>query len=338
MVGTMVRAALQSLAKRSVMLPRILSPFATLACLFALTGCDHTASATNTGADGKPSIGTLEKVWGRRGISDGRFQKPRAMAIDKQDRLYIVDMTARIQVFDADGNFIRSWQTPIHENGRPTGLSIDRAGNLAVADTHYFEVLFYTPEGELLKDKTFGPDHGPGPGPIRPGDRRGGRFARETILCANMANWIAFKNSLTTANSFCNGASMAKSRDSFLGHKDWLIDDQDRVWVADSANNRIQVFDNRRQAAVHLGRKGDRAGATDRSVQSDSRRRRPRLRLELGNSRVQKFTLDGKSLGTWGTAGSDEGQLFSPWAIARDSQGRIYMLDTENHRVQRVRM
>ena len=50
------------------------------------------------------------------------------MAIDDADNLYIVDMTARIQVFTADGEFIRSWQTPVHENGRPTGLSIDRQG------------------------------------------------------------------------------------------------------------------------------------------------------------------------------------------------------------------
>ncbi|HHK41773.1 MAG TPA: hypothetical protein ENJ50_05075, partial [Planctomycetaceae bacterium] len=35
----------------------------------------------------------VDKVWGRRGISEGRFQRPRAIAVDKKDRLYIVDMT-----------------------------------------------------------------------------------------------------------------------------------------------------------------------------------------------------------------------------------------------------
>ncbi len=40
------------------------------------------------------NIGVLETVWGRRGLSDGRLRKPRAMAIDAQDQLYIVDMTA----------------------------------------------------------------------------------------------------------------------------------------------------------------------------------------------------------------------------------------------------
>ena len=69
-------------------------------------------------------------IWGRFGYSDGRFNKPRAIAIDAKDQLYIVDMTARIQVFDTDGNFVRKWQTPASENGRPTGLSIDRQGRI----------------------------------------------------------------------------------------------------------------------------------------------------------------------------------------------------------------
>ena len=58
-----------------------------------LAGCD----------EDRPPPARWSSVWGRRGISDGRLQKPRAMAIDGHDLLYIVDMTARIQVFTTDG-------------------------------------------------------------------------------------------------------------------------------------------------------------------------------------------------------------------------------------------
>ena len=59
-------------------------------------------------------------MWGSLGAGKGQFSKPRAIAIDDKDQLYIVDMTARIQVFDADGNFIRGWQTPEQQTaGRP---------------------------------------------------------------------------------------------------------------------------------------------------------------------------------------------------------------------------
>src|SRR5579884_2202661 len=64
-----------------------------------------------------------EVVWGERGILDGQLVKPRAVAIDAKDRLYLVDWTARIQVFDRDGKHLgHTWTTPDYRNGRPSGL------------------------------------------------------------------------------------------------------------------------------------------------------------------------------------------------------------------------
>ncbi len=56
---------------------------------------------------------------------------------------------------------------------------------------------------------------------------------------------------------------------------------------------------------------------------------------EYGNHRIQKFTLDGKSVGSWGSAGRKPGQLNTPWAFVLDSRGRVHVLDSMNHRVQR---
>ena len=115
-------------------------------------------------APGGPQLGRLEKVWGRRGGTPGRLNRPRAIAIDRQDQLYIVDMTPRIQVFTGDGEYLRGWQTPAFANGRPSGLSFASDGNLLVADTHYFRMLVYTPEGTLLENRTIGGQCGGEPG------------------------------------------------------------------------------------------------------------------------------------------------------------------------------
>jgi len=56
---------------------------------------------------------------------------------------------------------------------------------------------------------------------------------------------------------------------------------------------------------------------------------------EFGNHRVQKFTLDGEFVGSFGTNGRRAGELDQPWGIARNSQGQMFVLDTYNHRVQR---
>src|SRR5437773_1727222 len=106
---------------------------------------------------------TPELVWGKRGIQPGDLVKPRAVAIDANDRLYLVDWTARIQVFDRDGNYLgRTWKPPDFRNGRPSGLSIDRDGNLLVSDSHYSCLRIYSTNGDLLR--TIGGEVGTAPG------------------------------------------------------------------------------------------------------------------------------------------------------------------------------
>ena len=99
---------------------------------FASVGC------VPTGQGPLPDL-----VWGRRGMSEGRFLKPRAITIDDEDRLYIVDTTGRIQVFDTDGNFIRFWSTPETANGRPTGLAIQASRNQGFGSGTKFGELGY---------------------------------------------------------------------------------------------------------------------------------------------------------------------------------------------------
>jgi hypothetical protein len=82
-----------------------------------------------------------DHVWGKRGQMPGDVVRPRAVAIDGQDRLFLVDFTARVQAYDLDGNFLgASWTPPDYRNGRPSGLGIDRDGNLIVCDSHYHTV------------------------------------------------------------------------------------------------------------------------------------------------------------------------------------------------------
>lgn len=59
---------------------------------------------------------------------------------------------------------------------------------------------------------------------------------------------------------------------------------------------------------------------------------------EYGNHRVQKFSLEGRSLGVWGSAGRGPGQLYNPFALAIDHTGAVSVIDSNNHRVQRFRM
>lgn len=257
------------------------------------------------------------------------------MAIDKDDLLYIVDFTARIQVFTPSGQFVRGWQTPEHANGRPTGLSIDRRGNLLVADTHYFRVLVYSPEGKLLE--TLGGTLGHAPGEFG--------LVTDAVEDSQGNLYVSEYGEYDRIQKFSRGREFllewgghGSAQGQFARPQAMAVDDADQIWVADACNHRIQVFDTQGMCVKLWGEHGDRPGqlAYPYGLMLDGQGHV--YVSEFGNHRVQKFTLDGRSLGCWGGPGRDPGQLFNPWALVQDSLGKIYVLDTNNHRVQCIEM
>ncbi len=57
--------------------------------------------------------------------------------------------------------------------------------------------------------------------------------------------------------------------------------------------------------------------------------------VDTNNDRVQKFSMFGDLLDSWGSWGSADGKLNRPRGIAVDKLGNIYIADTDNHRVQK---
>jgi len=53
-----------------------------------------------------------------------------------------------------------------------------------------------------------------------------------------------------------------------------------------------------------------------------------------GNDRVVKFSPDGEFIMEWGTEGTDYGQFNEPHTLAFDSQGRLFVGDRINQRIQ----
>jgi len=295
-----------------------------------LLGCAPGASPP-----GKPDL-----LWGRRGLSDGRLQKPRAMAVDRQDQLYLVDMTGRIQVFTADGEFLRGWRTPDTKNGKPTGLSFDLDGNLLVADTHYYRVLVYTPLGKRLEKHTIGGVCGHGPGEFG--------FVTECVQDFQGNYYVAEYGEYDRIQKFSpqreflfQWGSLGTEPGQFQRPQSLDVDENGLLWVADACNHRIQVFDATGEEARLVsiwGEYGSEPGQLSYPYDLVLDGKGHLYVSEFGNHRVQKFCLDGRSLGVWGTNGRREGELYQPWALVMDSRDRIHILDSYNHRVQRIRL
>lgn len=283
------------------------------------------------GGNARPNL-----VWGKRGVQGGDLVKPRAIAIDSADRLYLVDWTARIQVFDRDGHFLdKCWTTPDYRNGRPSGLSIDNQGNLIVSDSHYHCIRTYSPDGELLR--TFGGTKGDGPGELG--------YVADTICDADGNYYVAEFYDTHRISKFSPDGKYIKSWGApgsepgqFARIRALALGPDGNLYVADACNHRIQVFTCDGALVRVWGTPG--SGPGELSYPYDlafGHGSRPCLYVvEFGNHRVQKFTPEGESLGTWGEPGHGPGQLQAPWALAVDSRGQIHVVDSDNDRIQRI--
>jgi len=86
--------------------------------------------------------------------TEGNFGAPFGAAVDKEGNLYVTDMlNNRVEVFDADGNFVRTWgkigDAP-GQFGRPKGIAVDSDGHVWVADGVLDRITIFGNKGELL--------------------------------------------------------------------------------------------------------------------------------------------------------------------------------------------
>ena len=84
----------------------------------------------------------------------GQFSVPTNVAVDEDGNLYVTDTyNNRVEIFDADGNFIRAWGKAGDRPGyfsRPKGIAIDADGHVWVADAVQDILQCYTAEGQFL--------------------------------------------------------------------------------------------------------------------------------------------------------------------------------------------
>ena len=107
----------------------------------------------------------------------------------------------------------------------------------------------------------------------------------------------------------------------------------ERIIVADSGNDRLQVFKADGQLAATWGRQGREPGEF-RHPGGLAVHEQALFIADTGNDRIQKLAADGRILLAWGRSGSGPGEFRAPASVAVDSRGSVYVADSDNGRIQ----
>lgn len=116
------------------------------------------------------------------------------------------------------------------------------------------------------------------------------------------------------------------------------VDKNGHLWVTDNGDHQVMKFSREGELLLVLGTKkqaGTDAKTFNRPTDiAFSANGDVYVSDGYGNSRVVKFSSDGRYLRAWGKRGTGPGEFNTPHSIGVDSKGLVYVSDRENNRIQ----
>ena len=275
------------------------------------------------------------------GPPNGGFNLPQGIAVDSVNGfVYVMDtFNQRLEQFTLTGTFVRTWGARLDQllapdaMDYPRGVAVDPTNqNVWVDDTRAADVKQYTSSGAFVSD--FGGSQGTASNQLfyNYGIHVGGNGLLYIADGHNTRIKITDKAGNTQQLLPCgipNGTGPA-----LYGCTDVTLDSAGNIYAASVNENLIYKWDPSGNLLMKFGTTGSGPGQLSQPygvVVSGNR-----LYVdENGNSRISVFDLNGNFIGMWGSKGnSGKYQFNSPKGIAVDSAGLIYVVDTQNQRVE----
>ena len=116
------------------------------------------------------------------------------------------------------------------------------------------------------------------------------------------------------------------------------FDAKGNVWITDVGNHTVRKFSHDGKLLLTLGQEGKPGETPDQFNQPADVAFGPHGEVYVadgyGNSRVVKFSAEGKYIKAWGKKGTQDGEFNLVHVVVVDDQGTVYVGDRENNRIQ----
>ena len=209
------------------------------------------------------------------------------------------------------------------------GVAVDDEGNILVADSGNHRIQKFTNDGQFLASVGT-----KGTGPLQFNNPIGVAFHNKKLYVADKSNHrIEVLNSDLTFSSIIKGKHGSKSGE-FAFPWGVTCDSAGNVYVADSGNDRIQVFTASGKLLRKFGCFGKGEGELYWPVGVAVDSRGMVFVSESQNHRISVFTTEGQFVKSFGQYGENPGQFSNPMQLAI-YDNVLCVCDRDNGRVQK---
>ena len=241
-------------------------------------------------------------VFGVQGSGPGELQSPRGVALSPDGSVYVTDGgNHRLQRFGTDGEFLGVAAGPTADGGtefnEPWDVAVGPEGSLYVADTWNHRIQQVDVDGRLMVEW--------------------GTFAQATVEDGEAGHGV-----------FYGPRGLAVGPGPMGG-----MEGDPLVYVTDTGNKRVQVFDLDGGFAFQWGGGGILEGRMDEPVGIAFGPEGEVYVADTWNRRVQVFDRAGGFLREWPIEGWDSDLPEEKPYLAVDGQGRVYVTDPGGYRV-----
>ncbi len=246
-------------------------------------------------------------------------------------RAYISDFAVRnVFVADFEAKTIEHVAGEDKKWAYPYGLALDGDGNLWVTEQDDRMITVVAPGGEVIKQFTH--ESLERPTDIEVDSERGLVFVADGSRQGSPNHYVKV---FDTQGNFLRNIGKGKGSDEgYLMFPSYLaLGPDDSLYVTDTVNARISVFDKDGNFSRFIGERGNAFGMFDKPKGISLDTFGNIYVVDSGWSNVQIFNQKGEVLLYFGGRGAWPGMMRNPTGIAIDTNNRIYVGDYLNHRV-----
>lgn len=271
-----------------------------------------------------------EFLTGERTAGGERIEKPYGVSVHK-GRIFVSDTVARVvKVFDVPtGRYFRIGETEPGRLMKPLGIDVDAAGNLYVADISQKIILVYDRDGKFLRTLA-GPSFFTRLVSVTV-DKNGDRAYAVDIGGSTSKpeeHRVRVFDARTGKHLFDFG-KRGTGPGEFNLPRDVAIGKDNKLYVVDGGNFRIQIFDHDGNYIKSFGKIGKKPGNLGRPKEIETDAAGNVYVIDSAFANLQIFNPDGELLMFIGSRSEDDGpaRFLLPEGIAVDEDGRIYVVD-----------